>query len=141
MNYLTPSKVIAYLVLIFVAGGVAGAALALKHAPTPVAPAASMEKVCSRFQERLTTKLALNPDQVHRLKPVFDQTAAELHLVHTRALHDTDAVIRRAYEEIDKELTPEQHARLQQCNRERNEILSRRLKDPDPRLSEPAVAE
>lgn len=141
MNYLTTSKVVAYLALIFIAGGIAGAAITLRHSPPREAPAASMEKVCSRFQDRLTTKLALTPEQVQHFKPVFDQTAAQLRAVHTRALNDTDMIIRHAYDEIATELTPQQRALLEQCNRERSEILRRRLKEPDPRLSGPAVAE
>jgi hypothetical protein len=141
MNYLTTSKVVAYLALIFVAGGAAGAALTLKHSPQREVPVASMEKVCSRFQDRLTLKLALTPDQVRQLKPVFDQTAFELHSVHTRALRDTDEIIRRAHEQIAKALTPEQLVRLEQCDRERHDILERRLKGSDQRSSGPTAAE
>ena len=141
MNYLTTSKVVGYLALIFIAGAAAGAAIALRHSPPREAPAASMENVCSRFQDRLTQKLALTPAQVQLCKPVFDQTAAELRAVHTRALRDTDMIIRRAYDEIAPGLTPQQRTRLEQCNRERGEILKRRLKEPDPRTSGPAAAE
>jgi Spy/CpxP family protein refolding chaperone len=119
MNSLTTSKVLAYLAIIFVAGGATGAVIALGNSRDRQAQPASIEKTCSRFQCRLISKVHLTPEQVTKLQPVFDRTAHELCAVRTRALKDTEDIIRKAHEEIAKELTPEQRARLEDLDRER----------------------
>jgi Spy/CpxP family protein refolding chaperone len=129
MNYVTTSKVVAYLAIIFVAGGATGAVITYKNARSQQAQPASMEKACTRFQDRLVSRLALTPDQVARLQPVFDQTSQKLRAIHSKALRNTDEVIRRAHEQIARELTPEQKAKLECMEKERQEWLEHRLKD------------
>jgi Spy/CpxP family protein refolding chaperone len=131
MNYLTTSKVVAYLAIIFVAGGAAGAVITLRNAQEHQVQPASMERACTRFQDRLVSKLSLTPEQITRLQPVFDQTAQELRAIHANALRNTDDVIRRAHERIARELTPEQKAKLQAFDEERQEWLRRHLQAPD----------
>lgn len=130
MNYLTKSKVIAYLIVIFIAGGATGAVITLKGARERDVEAPSLEKTCNRLQDRLVSKLGLTEDQVAKLQPVFDETAEALRKVHFKALCDTDHILRRAHERIAKELTPEQQAKLAEFDEKRTEWLKRRDIDP-----------
>jgi hypothetical protein len=123
MNHLTPSKVIGYLAVIFVAGGATGAVLTLSNSRDQRTQPPSIEKTCTRFQDRLITKVGLTPKQVKKLQPVFDRTSHELCAIHSRALGDAEEVIRRAHEEIAKELTPEQKTRFEEFARERLDRL------------------
>jgi len=131
MNYLTTGKVLVYLAIIFMAGGATGAVI-MRNAHEHQAQPASMEKACHRFQDRLVSKLSLTDVQVKKLQPVFDETAQELRAVHARAIHHTDEIIRKAHQQIAKELTPEQKAKLEQFDQERQEWLRQRLNEQAP---------
>ena len=131
MNPLTTSKVIAYLAVIFVAGGATGTVITLRHAGEHRPQVATMAKACNRLQDRLTTKLGLTREQSKKLQPLFERTAEELRAVHAKALGDTELILRRAHEEIAKELTPEQKLKLDQCDQERNEWLRHRIQEHD----------
>jgi hypothetical protein len=128
-NYLTTGKFLAYLAMIFVAGGAAGTALTLKNTREREAHPPTVEKVCNRLQDRLVSKLSLTDEQVKKLQPIFDETAQELHAIHARAIRDTDQIIRKAHQRISPELSPEQKSKLEQFDRERHEWLRRHLKD------------
>jgi len=139
MNALTTSKVVAYLSIIFVAGGATGAVITLRNARASEAKQASMEKVCLRVQDRLKAKLGLTDQQMKELQPTFDQTARELATVHQRAVCDTDRIIRKAHQEISKYLNPEQQMKLQAVDQERRAWLQRCFKGHEP-VPSPAPA-
>jgi hypothetical protein len=129
MNLLNSSKLAACLAIIFVAGGAAGAVITLRNTRERQAQVPSMEKTCTRLQDRLTSKLGLSPDQVKTLQPIFDHTAHELQAVHARALRDTDQILVRAHEKIAVQLSPEQKKKLDRVDQERQEWLARRFKE------------
>lgn len=138
MNSLTKSKVIAYLAVIFIAGGATGAVITLNSARERDVQPPSMEKTCNRLQDRLVSKLALTEEQVARLQPVFDETAEALRTVHSNALCNTDRILRDAHEKIARELTTEQKAKLAEFDTRRTEWLKRHVKldvklDREPR--------
>jgi hypothetical protein len=131
MNSLTTSKVIAYLAIIFVAGGATGAVITSKARERAARPA-NMEKVCSRIQDRLKAKLCLTDEQLRNLQPVFDQTAQDLEAVRSQAVHDTDRIICRAHRLIAQELNADQKKKLEEFDKERRDWLRRRIKDGEP---------
>jgi hypothetical protein len=135
MNSLTTSKLLVYLTIIFVAGGATGAVLTLQNTRRHQAQPPTMAKACTRFQDRLISRLALTPEQVKKLQPVFDQTTHELRAIHAKALRGTDDVIRRAHEQIARELTPEQKTKLEVLDKERQDWLRRRLAGCEPAQS------
>ncbi len=128
MNSPSKGKILAYLAIIFIAGGATGAVITLKNAPGQQGHPGSVEKACTRFQDRLILKLELTPEQVRKLQPVFDQTTQDLRAIHAKALRNADEVIRRAHEQIAKELTPGQMLKLQALDQEREDWLRRRLR-------------
>jgi hypothetical protein len=129
MNHLSLSKAIAVLALIFIAGGAAGAVLTFKNTRARETQAPSVEKACTRMQDRLISKLGLTAAQVKKLQPVFDQTAHELRAVRCKAISDSDSIIRRAHEQIAKELTPEQIGKLEEFDQQRRDWVRRQVKD------------
>ncbi len=135
MNALTKSKVIAYLALIFIAGGATGAVITFKSTRQSTVQPPSMEKTCNRLQDRLTSTLGLTPDQVAKLQPVFDETAESLRAVHSNALCDTDRILRSAHEKIAKELRPDQRAKLETFESRRAEWLKKHLSKSEDRNS------
>lgn len=132
MNSLTSTKVIGYLAIIFVAGAATGAVIVFNNSRAQAIQAPpSMEKTCSRLQDRLVNKVGLTPAQVTKLQPVFDQAARELRTIHTKAIRDTDAVICKVHHQIAAELSPEQKVKLDALDIKRKEWLRLRLKDRD----------
>jgi len=132
MNSLSTSKVIACFAIVFLAGGATGAVITLKHTRAREARPTSMEKVCTRLQDRLKTRLSLTEPQMKTLQPVFDQTAQDLQTVRAQAIRDTDQIICRAHHRIAKELNPEQKRKLDDFDKERRDWMQNRLKDPEP---------
>jgi len=132
MNDLKTTRVLAYLAAIFVAGGATGAVITLNNSREHTTQPPSIEKSCTQFQDRLISRVGLTPEQVKKLQPVFERTAHELCAIHSRALHDADDVIRKAHEEIARELTPEQKARLDEFDRERRDRLQHGRERPPP---------
>jgi hypothetical protein len=129
MNHLTLTKAIAVLALIFIAGGAAGAVLTLKNTRAREAQPASVEKACTRMQDKLISKLGLTEAQVKKLRPVFDQTAQQLRAIRGKAICESDAIIRRAHEQIAKELNPEQTLKLEECDQQRRDWVQRQIND------------
>jgi hypothetical protein len=127
MSPLTPSKVVAYLAVIFVVGGATGAVLTFKNTRDRDARPPSMEKVCSGMQDRLRTKLGLTEEQMKKLQPIFEQPAHDLRAVRSRAIQDTDAIICRAHQQIARELSPEQKIKLEEFDRERRAVIEHRI--------------
>ena len=128
MNSLTSGKLIAYLAFIFVAGGVTGAVITANKSMDRDIQAQSLEKTCSRIQDRLRSRLDLTQAQFEKLRPVFDQTAQELRSVHGRAICEMDGIIRKAHQRIALELNPDQKIKLERYDAERQRWLQRKLK-------------
>jgi hypothetical protein len=127
MSTLTTNKVLALLAMFFVAGAAAGSvATHLRTRHQEVSPA-SVEKVCTRFQDRLKTRLSLSDEQMKKLQPVFDQTAGQLQAARARAIRETDEVICRAHERIALELSSGQKDKLAQMDQERRDWIRHRL--------------
>jgi Spy/CpxP family protein refolding chaperone len=127
MNSLTQSKIILYLAIIFVAGGITGTVIAWGSAKRKMADPPSMEKVCSSLQERLKTKLELTPDQLKKIQPILDQAAQEMQAIHGKTMEQIDQTVRRTHEEIAKELSPAQKKKLAELDSERCEFMQKRL--------------
>ena len=100
MNGALKWKLIAGFVLVFVAGGIAGAAFGGFYARHLFFDFHRPGRVADRMKERLRTELRLTPEQVAKVSPIVDKM--------------TDA-----HKEIAVNLTDEQRQKLQQI-RERH---------------------
>lgn len=128
MNALTSGKLIVYLAFIFLAGGITGAVITASKSREREVQPQSIDRTCSRIQDRLKTRLSLTPDQMAKFKPLFEQTAQELRSVHGRAMSEMNEVLRKAHARMAVELTPEQKIKLEQYDAERQQWLHRKLK-------------
>ena len=114
MNQVLKWKLIAGFLLVFVAGGIAGAALGGLYARHLFFEFHHPRLVGARMKERLRTELSLTPEQVAKLSPIVDKTAAQLQEIRRetgRRVHETMA---DAHKEIAANLTDEQRQKLQQ---------------------------
>src|SRR2546430_9131542 len=107
-------KLIAGFLLVFVAGGIAGMALGGLYARHLFFEFHHPRLVGVRMKERLRTELSLTPEQVAKVSPIVDKTAAQLQEIRRdtgRRVHD---IMAEAHKEIAANLTDEQRQKLQQ---------------------------
>jgi len=114
MNGALKWKLVAGFVLVFVAGGIAGAALGGWYAHHLFFEIHRPGRVGDRMKERLRTELSLTPEQLAKVSPIVDKTAAQLQEIRRdtgRRVHD---IMTEAHKEIAANLTEEQRQKLQQ---------------------------
>lgn len=114
MNHALKWKLIAGFVLAFVAGGITGVALGGLHARHLFFEFHHPELIGVRMKEQFRSELHLTPEQMTKISPIIDKTAAELQQVR----RDTGGRVREiwmeAHRQIATNLTDEQRQKLQQ---------------------------
>jgi Spy/CpxP family protein refolding chaperone len=114
MNGALKWKLIAGFVLVFVAGAIAGAALGGWYARHLFFEAHRAGRVGDRMKERLRTELHLTPEQVAKVSPIVDKTAAQLQEMRRDTGQRVHQIMTEAHKEIAANLTDEQRQKLQQ---------------------------
>jgi Spy/CpxP family protein refolding chaperone len=112
MNRALKWKLIAGFVLVFLAGGMTGAFIVASHTHH-LFFGLYRGAISDQMRHRLRTQLRLTDDQMAKISPIIDKTAAQLETIRTetgRRVHETFA---EAHREIAADLTPEQRAKLQ----------------------------
>src|SRR6266478_1889231 len=136
MNRTLQWKLIVGFVLVFVAGGISGAFLGGLYARHHFFAFHRPELIGGRMKERLRAELNLTPEQVAKISPIIDKTAAQLRDIRrdtARRVHET---IAEAHRQMAVNLTDEQRQKLQQIEeRHRRWRHHRRLHESPPELS------
>jgi Spy/CpxP family protein refolding chaperone len=114
MNGALKWKLVAGFVLVFVAGGIAGAALGGWYARHLFFEIHRPGTVGDRMKERLRAELSLTPEQVAKVSPIVDKTAAQLKEIRRDTGQRVHEIMTEAHKEIAANLTDEQRQKLQQ---------------------------
>ena len=114
MNGALKWKLIAGFVLVFVAGGIAGAALGGFYARQLFFDVHHPRRLGDRMKERLRTELSLTPEQVAKVSPIVDKAAAQLQEMRRDTGRRVHEIMAEAHKEIAVNLTDEQRQKLQQ---------------------------
>jgi Spy/CpxP family protein refolding chaperone len=114
MNSALKWKLIAGFLLVFVAGGITGMALGGLYARHLFFEFHHPRLVGIRMKERLRTELSLTPDQVAKISPIVDKTAAQLQDVRRDTRRRVHEIMAEAHQQIATNLTDEQRQKLQQ---------------------------
>jgi Spy/CpxP family protein refolding chaperone len=114
MNGALKWKLIAGFVLVFVAGGIAGAAFGGFYARHLFFDFHRPGRVADRMKERLRTELRLTPEQVAKVSPIVDKTAAQLRQIRRDTGRRVHELMMDAHKQIAVNLTDEQRQKLQQ---------------------------
>ena len=135
---MTKTKIAIYLVLIFVAGAVAGGAVSYKttarrEPPRERGERPTPEQFAEHVFTRMSERLELSPEQMDSIRPIFMAGFKEVRDIQERSLREVEEAIQRSNARISKELTPEQQARLEEMNRERQEFFKKREGHSGPR--------
>src|SRR6476620_11562355 len=114
MNQALKWKLIAGFILVFVAGGISGAFLGGLYARHVLFGFHHPQQIGARMKERLRTELKLTPEQMAKIAPIIDKTAAQLRDIRRetgRRVHET---IAESHRQMAANLTDEQRQKLQQ---------------------------
>jgi Spy/CpxP family protein refolding chaperone len=117
-------KIASYLLLIFLAGAVAGGALGARYghpAHRPPPPHRDPEEMANHIWDRMKERLNLTPDQVKTIEPIFRAGFQEVRGIQEKTLAQIDEAVKRNHQEIARQLNPEQKATLEKMDREREE--------------------
>src|SRR5213594_2812588 len=114
MNRVLQWKLIGGFILVFIAGGITGAFFGGLHARHVFFEFHHPELIGIRMKEELRKELNLTPEQVAKISPIIDKTAAQLKQIRrdtARRVHET---IAEAHRQMAVNLTDEQRQKLQQ---------------------------
>lgn len=114
MNEALKWKLVAGFLLVFVAGGITGAALGGLYARHLFFEFHRPGRVGDRMKERLRAELSLTPEQVAKVSPIVDKTAAKLQEIRRDTGRRVHEIMAEAHKEIAANLTDEQRQKLQQ---------------------------
>ena len=113
MNRALQWKLIAGFILVFVAGGVSGALLGGLYARHHFFAFHRPELIGGRMKERLRAELNLTPEQVAKISPIIDKTAAQLRDIRRETAGRVHETIADAHKQMATILTDEQRQKLQ----------------------------
>jgi hypothetical protein len=125
---MTKTKIAVYLVLIFVAGAVAGGAILLSTPRTfglthPPRRHGSHEDFANYIWNQLKERLELEEAQIEKVEPIFRAGFAEVRAIQERSLKEVEAAIRKNHEEIGKLLNEKQRLELEKMDQERQKFF------------------
>ncbi len=130
MKDLTRTKLIVYLVAIFLAGGVGGTFLGLRvgrqmnfHPPRNMA---------RHFRDTLQTQLNLSEEQLRQIDPLLQKRSDEMKAIHRASMKQIDETLQRSDEAIARFLSPEQKVKLEAMERERREFFKKNSHERPP---------
>ena len=125
MKPLTSRKVLAYLIGLFAAGAMAGAAAGYSFRrgspPKPPQPGQMTERLCDRF----TRDLKLTPEQRHQIEPIVRESVEEISRLQHECGHKIRDAIRASHQKMAAFLKPDQIAELEKIERRHAERFNR----------------
>jgi Spy/CpxP family protein refolding chaperone len=114
MNEVLKWKLIAGFLLVFVAGGIAGAALGGLYARHLFFEFHHPRMASVRMKEHLRAELSLTPEQVAKVSPIIDKAGQQLQEVRRSTGKRVHEIMADAHRQIAVNLTDEQRQKLEQ---------------------------
>jgi hypothetical protein len=117
----TRGRVIAYMVALFVAGGVTAAAVMSHMSPAQpqTLKLGRADEIANLIGDKLNDRLNLTAEQREKFKPLIKHTGEELEASHSQCLKRISAAIDTLHSEIAPDLTADQKEKLKQFEAER----------------------
>jgi Spy/CpxP family protein refolding chaperone len=114
MNRALQWKLIAGFLLVFVAGGITGAFVGGSYTRHHFLELHRPERIGAQMKERLRAELNLTPEQVAKISPIIDKTAAQLRIIRRETGQRVHQIMAEAHQQMAGNLTDEQRQKLQQ---------------------------
>jgi Spy/CpxP family protein refolding chaperone len=136
MNRALQWKLIGGFILVFIAGGITGAFFGGLHARHLFFEFHHPGLIAVRMKERFRTELKLTPEQVAKISPIVDKTAAQLKQIRRDTGRRVHQIMTEAHREMAVNLTDEQRLKLQKIEeRHRHRLHGHGLREPTPEAS------
>src|SRR4029453_14750468 len=126
MNEALKWKLVAGFLLVFVAGGIAGAALGGLYARHLFFEFHHPRMASAQIKEPFGAELSLTPDQVTKVSPIIDKAAQQLQEVRRSTGKRVREIMGEAHREIAANLTDEQRQKLEQMKERHHRWRHRR---------------
>ena len=130
MNRALKWKLIAGFVLVFIAGGITGAAVGGVYAQRHFFALHHPERIGERMKERLRSELNLTPEQVTKISPIIDKTAVQLRQIRRETGRRVHQSMAEAHQQIAANLTDEQRKKLLQIEQQHRAWHHRHFDEP-----------
>jgi len=114
MNGALKWKLVAGFVLVFIAGGIAGAALGGWYTRHLVFESHRPGRMGDKMKEHLRRELRLTPEQTAKISPIIDKATAQLREMRRDTRRRVHEIMMGVHNEISVNLTAEQRQKLQQ---------------------------
>jgi len=136
MNRVLQWKLIGGFILVFIAGGITGVFFGGLHARHVFFEFHHPELIGIRMKEELRRELNLTPEQVAKISPIIDKTAAQLKQIRRDTGRRVHEIMMEAHREMAANLTDEQRLKLQQiADRHGHRPHAHGLREPTPESS------
>lgn len=140
MNPVLKWKLIAGFLLVFIAGGVTGAFLSSALARKYLLGPHHHQIVAQRMRDRLERELELSPEQVKKISPIVERSAARLEGIRMATAEEVHQTFLKTHREIADNLSEKQRDRFEQMNRHRQHWMQAHgAMTPAPSLSAPPL--
>ena len=127
MSHLTKTKLVVYLMAIFLAGAVGGTFLGLRLGKqTSFRPPKDMG---AHFRESLQTRLNLSPGQMQQIAPLLEKRSEAMKAIHRSSIKRIEEARTASNLEITPFLTPEQRVKLEAMEQERRDFFQKNVRD------------
>lgn len=135
----TKTKMICGLVALFAAGVVVGGSVGFTAAKKTAAPNENEQRrehgsrrdFADKWCSKLSDDLNLTPEQVEKIKPITEDTSAQLKAVHSDNNDRVRTIFKASHQRIKAILTPEQLEIFDRKNRERENKRKASSSKPD----------
>ena len=126
-----PWKVILAFASVFLAGAIFGGLLLMRFdprgRPAPKRPSNNLPPsagvVRSSLLRDLMTRLDLTQEQKAKILPVVDRAEEDLRKVRQDSFHESGAILKRLYDEVNSDLTSEQRKKLEKIQERQRELM------------------
>ena len=117
MNHSLQWKLLAGFVLVFIAGAMTGAFVAVMHTRHVFVEVHNPELVATQMKERLRSDLNLTDEQIAKISPIMEKTSAQLEQIRMETGQRVHDVFKDSHREIGAFLTDEQKGKLQEMEK------------------------
>ena len=128
MSDLTKSKAIFYLAAVFLAGAAAGTFAGYTSGKQKSLRPPPEEEMVAHLSARLQNKLELSAEQMKKIKPLVEQSCAEMQAVHRDSWKCVSQTYQKLNQLIARHLTPEQQLKLNEMERERQDWVTKKCR-------------
>ncbi|HEU0210281.1 MAG TPA: hypothetical protein VFQ78_15050 [Candidatus Udaeobacter sp.] len=130
MNPTLQWKLIAGFLLVFVAGGITGAFVGGSYTRRHFLESHHPERIGTEMKERLRTELNLTPEQVGKISPIIDKTAAQLRVIRRDTGQRVHQIMAEAHQQMAANLSDEQRQKLKQIEERHRQMRHHHFHEP-----------